>query len=104
MVIVRFCLKSNYAWVSVKGHCGYSLRNRLVCASLSTLVQSLWLGLKDVLGLEVCGIIRVGRARIFLKDIPTQKKNEVNFAFITFIKSIEILSKEYKCIKILKRG
>ncbi len=102
MVKVKVYLNTDSAWVVIRGHCGSSLKERLVCTTVSALTQNLFFGLKDVLKIEVRGIILSGRTKINLTTIPAEKAREVVYAFESYAKSVEKLAKEFKCIKLIK--
>lgn len=102
MVRVEINLKATPGWIKVTGHCGSHLQDKIVCGAISTLVQSLYLGLNKVLNLRVRGIIKSGKFILILPDIGEEKKREVQFALAVFSLSVKSIAKEYKCVKLVE--
>lgn len=102
MVRVEINLKATPAWIKVTGHCGNHLQDKIVCGAISTLVQSLYLGLKKVLNLRVRGIIKSSKFILILPDIGEEKKREVQFALAVFSLSVKSIAKEYNCVKLVE--
>lgn len=102
MVRVEINLKSTPAWIKVTGHCGNHFQHKIVCSAVSTLVQSLYLGLKKVLKLPVRGIIKSGKFIVILPEIGENKKREVQFALEVFILSVKSIAKIYKYVKLVE--
>jgi len=102
VVRVEINLKATPAWIKVTGHCGNHLQEKIVCGSISTLVQSLYFGLKKVLNLPVRGIIKSGKFIIILPAVGEEKKREVQFALAVFSLSVKSVAKQYKCVKLVE--
>jgi len=81
--------------IEAKGHAGWAKLGRdVVCAAASTLLQSAWLGISEVAGIEVDG--KRGRGTLELTWSPADRASEALRLLVkTADLSIERLAEQY---------
>ena len=94
MIKIKFYVQNgNYVALSCSGHADYAdLGSDIVCASISTLTQTLAMGLKDVVGLKLDYKVSEKNAKLDLRlpeNISEKEMTESQILFKTTYLAIE---------------
>ena len=90
--------------IEISGHANYAPgKEDIVCAAVSTLFQSLVIGLNDVLGVKVYTVIEEGYAYIDYYIQDSGLTDSINTLLNTFRETVNILSVQYnKHVKLIE--